>query len=115
MSLSSIVDPDPLSFHASLGTTENAISHCPSSSPSSTPVLLLTLNRPKHHNAFTNAIGGELVQVYSRFDIDERVKCIVMTGAGEISCAGADLDVGFEARRASIKEEGHRDGCICWC
>ena len=37
--------------------------------------------------------------VYPMFDLDERVKCVVVTGAGKFFCAGADLDIGvFEFR-----------------
>jgi len=42
------------------------------------------------------------------FDVDERVKVIVLTGAGKTFCAGADLDIGFSSNRE--RPADHRDG-----
>ena len=71
-------------------------------------IIILTLYRPKNHNAFTNTMMLELERAYNMFDVDDRVKCIVFTGEGRIFCAGADLDVGFVGGRERVNE--HRDG-----
>ncbi|KAK7531473.1 ClpP/crotonase-like domain-containing protein [Phyllosticta citribraziliensis] len=39
----------------------------------------------------------DLETIYSIADVDERVKVVVLTGAGRTFCAGADLEVGFSA------------------
>jgi enoyl-CoA hydratase/carnithine racemase len=78
-------------------------------------VIILTLYRPKNHNAFTDTMREEIEAAYAMFDVDERVKCIVVTGTGRIFCAGADLDAGFgqgtfgeDAERV----QDHRDGYV---
>lgn len=73
-------------------------------------IIILTLYRPKKHNAFTNTMMLELEQAYGMFDVDDRVKCIVFTGHGKIFCAGADLDVGFKVNGEPTNE--HRDGYV---
>lgn len=71
-------------------------------------IIILTLYRPKNHNAFTTTMMLELEEAYAMFDIDDRVKCIVFTGTGNIFCAGADLDIGFAVDAEPVTE--HRDG-----
>ena len=73
-------------------------------------IIILTLYRPNNHNAFTNTMMLELEKAYGMFDVDDRVKCIIVTGHGRIFCAGADLDVGFKGGHEPINE--HRDGYI---
>lgn len=76
-------------------------------------VIILTLYRPKNYNAFTDKMREEIEAAYSMFDVDDRVKCIVLTGDGRIFCAGADLDIGFgEGSGAEAAEavQDHRDG-----
>ena len=68
----------PLSY-VTLATTQVAVAHVPPSSPAATAVLLVALNRPNNYNAFTKTMKEELVQVYSMFDVDGRVKCVVLT------------------------------------
>ena len=71
-------------------------------------VVLLTLNRPERRNAYTTEMGTELNQAYLRCDDDDDVRAIVLTGAGDAFCVGADFsteapfnaalsDVGFTA------------------
>lgn len=77
-------------------------------------IIILTLYRPAHHNAFTDTMRAELESAYAMFSADDRVKCIVVTGHGRIFCAGADLDEGFGpgARGDSAERvQDHRDGC----
>jgi enoyl-CoA hydratase/carnithine racemase len=65
-------------------------------------VAVLTLNRPDRLNAYTGEMGRALGEAYQRCDDDDRVRAIVVTGAGSAFCAGADFagDADpFEARR----------------
>jgi len=98
------------SSYASLGTTQIRVSHVPASSPTPTPVVLVTLDRPKNYNSFTKVMEEELIQVFSMFDVDDRVKSVVLHGAGKMFCAGADLDIGFVAQKESARQAEHRDG-----
>lgn len=54
-------------------------------------LLLLTLQRPDHMNAFTVEMANELVDAYRRASEDDSVQVIVVTGAGKAFCAGMDL------------------------
>ena len=54
-------------------------------------VALLTLNRPERRNAYTAQMGELLSRAYRQCDDDDEVRAIVLTGAGEAFCAGADF------------------------
>ncbi|KAH8698699.1 enoyl-CoA hydratase/isomerase family protein [Talaromyces proteolyticus] len=87
--------PDIPSSYATLPTKYIRLSHVPADSPTPTKVILVTLNRPEKHNAWIKDMARELEAVYKQFDVDDRVRAIVLTGAGKMFCAGADLEVGF--------------------
>jgi enoyl-CoA hydratase/carnithine racemase len=53
----------------------------------------------------------ELEKAYAMFDVDDRVKCVVVTGYGRVFCAGADLDIGF-GDGGEEGGEAHRDGWV---
>jgi enoyl-CoA hydratase/carnithine racemase len=83
--------------------------------PTTPSIIILTLYRPAKHNAFTDTMREELQAAYAMFDVDDRVKCIVVTGDGRIFCAGADLDVGFGQGvngEEAEKVQEHRDGQV---
>jgi enoyl-CoA hydratase/carnithine racemase len=86
------------------------VSHVPSSSPTPTSVILVTLYRPGKHNAFTEGMARELESVFTALSLDPRVKAIVVTGDGKIFCAGADLDGGSGLTFADDTLRTHRDG-----
>src|SRR5512143_3029337 len=54
-------------------------------------VTTITLNRPELHNAFNEAMISELSGAFQEFGKDSGTRVIVLTGAGESFCAGADL------------------------
>lgn len=54
-------------------------------------VARLTLNRPGRRNAYTADMGALLNQAYRKCDADDDVRAIVLTGAGDSFCAGADF------------------------
>lgn len=108
-----IPSPDPINNSSSYETVPTKtikVSHHPAGSPTATPVIIVTLNRPKNGNAFTVDMMHDFERIYPMFDVDERVKVIVLTGAGKMFCAGADLDVGFIGGQERVMD--HRDGCV---
>lgn len=96
------------SSYASLPYEQIRLSHVPASSQEVTPVVLLTLYRPNDYNAFTPTLMREMEEAFTLFDIDDRVKCVVVTGHGRMFCAGADLKVGFIGGQEANRD--HRDG-----
>lgn len=54
-------------------------------------VALLTLNRPERRNAYTAQMGELLNLAYRDCDNDDGVRAIVLTGAGDAFCVGADF------------------------
>ncbi|MCA1989433.1 MAG: enoyl-CoA hydratase/isomerase family protein [Desulfarculus sp.] len=79
-------------------------------------VALVTLHRPERLNAFTPTMREELKQIFSQADQDDRVRVVVVTGAGRAFCAGADLSGGGGTcdRRdrggEPVRLGAHRDG-----
>jgi len=57
-------------------------------------VALVTLHRPDKMNAFTHVMREELKQAFGLADQDDGVRAVVVTGAGQAFCAGADLSGG---------------------
>jgi len=54
-------------------------------------VRILTMNRPAKRNALNLALTQALLAGLRAAEADERVRSIVLTGAGSAFCAGADL------------------------
>ncbi len=54
-------------------------------------VAIIVLNRPDVHNAFNETLIAELTAALRAMDSDPEVRAIVLAGAGESFCAGADL------------------------
>ncbi|WP_328396469.1 crotonase/enoyl-CoA hydratase family protein [Nocardia sp. NBC_00416] len=75
-------------------------------------VATITLDRPDKLNAFTTAMGEELIEAFDACDRDDAVRAVVVTGAGRAFCAGADLSAGAQTFVASddTAAEEFRDG-----
>jgi enoyl-CoA hydratase/carnithine racemase len=54
-------------------------------------VAVITLTRPERRNAFTGAMGESLGRAYEWCDTNDEIRAVVVTGAGDAFCAGADL------------------------
>lgn len=54
-------------------------------------VVWLTLNRPERKNALSIALRDEVSGALELLASDEAVKTVVLTGAGDVFCAGFDL------------------------
>ncbi len=62
-------------------------------------VVTLTLNRPEKKNAMNAAMFNELLAVFREVDASTSDRVLVITGAGDAFCSGADLgDRGADTR-----------------
>lgn len=73
-------------------------------------VALVTLHRPERRNAFTGAMGDALGRVYAWADVTDEVRAVVVTGAGDAFCAGADLTPAGETFAAPGERDDGADG-----
>ncbi len=53
---------------------------------------IVTLNRPEKRNAFNAQMISELHDAFSDMATDQAVRFVIIRGAGEVFCAGADLE-----------------------
>ncbi|GAB2967295.1 enoyl-CoA hydratase-related protein [Streptomyces pseudoechinosporeus] len=56
-------------------------------------VMLLTLNRPERHNAWTLEMELLYNELFDRAEADPAVRAVVLTGAGRSFCPGMDISV----------------------
>ena len=54
-------------------------------------VLLITLNRPQRHNAFSNNSWKLIAEALTEAENDDQVRCVVYTGGPKVFAAGSDL------------------------
>lgn len=59
-------------------------------------VATITLNQPDKRNALSYPMLDELVVAFERASEDDAVRCVVLTGAGQVFSAGGDIS-GFAA------------------
>lgn len=55
------------------------------------PIGTITLNRPDRLNAWDWLMSAEIGHALGRFDADDTIRAIILTGAGRAFCAGAGL------------------------
>jgi enoyl-CoA hydratase/carnithine racemase len=68
-------------------------------------VGVITMNRPERRNAMKLEMWHELARLFGAFAEDDDVRGVILTGAGEHFCAGADISE-FAKLRDTI-EQGH--------
>jgi len=57
-------------------------------------VAVITLNRPEAYNSLSAAMITGLGDAYRRCDEDDDIRVVVVTGAGNVFCTGADMSGG---------------------
>src|SRR3954467_10221653 len=78
-------------------------------------VLVLTMNRPEAKNALSPEMLVGLADAWDRIDSDDAVRCAVLTGAGGVFCAGADLKAMNDAQNTSDAAQRMRsDAGLAW-
>ena len=71
-------------------------------------VRILTMNRPEKRNALNSELTQGLLDAFRAADGDESVGAIVLTGAGQGFCAGADLSE-FKDLQAAVAAENRAE------
>jgi enoyl-CoA hydratase len=70
-------------------------------------VATITINRPESRNALSTDTVKELRQAFDQAKRDDVVRVIVLTGAGKVFCAGADLHR-FQAEVPELERHSQR-------
>lgn len=71
-------------------------------------IMTVTLNRPEKRNAFIPAWHIEIPEIFQKIHRDDRVRCVILTGAGQAFCAGGDV-----AAMGAAKED-HMTKILSW-
>jgi methylglutaconyl-CoA hydratase len=67
-------------------------------------IARITLNRPAKKNALNDVLVGGLKNALGQANADETVRVVVITGAGQDFCSGADLAALKKISEASVTE-----------
>jgi enoyl-CoA hydratase len=69
------------------------------------PIAVITLNRPDRRNALSGELIQELLAVFATLEQAPDIRVAVLTGAGDVFCAGGDLT---DAASGDGLLDGHR-------
>ena len=75
-------------------------------------VALITLNRPEARNALSDHLTAALRRMIKQCGEDQNVGALLITGAGNASCAGGDVKA-WEAIQARSKRRSRNGSPIC--
>jgi enoyl-CoA hydratase len=70
------------------------------------PVTTVTIDRPEVRNAVDEPTRLALADAFRAFDADASASVAILTGAGGVFCAGADLKALAAGRRKTVGEDG---------
>jgi len=66
-------------------------------------ILTITLDRPERMNACTHIMSKEIIDALHKADDDDKVRAIIITGAGNAFCAGTELASEGDLGKANLK------------
>jgi enoyl-CoA hydratase len=70
------------------------------------PVCTVTIDRPEARNAVDGATAAALADAFRAFDADDSLAVAILTGAGGVFCAGADLKAFGTDRSNRVADDG---------
>ena len=73
-------------------------------------VAVVTIDRPEVRNAVDGPTAALLADAFRRFDAADELSVAVLTGAGGMFCAGADLKAISSGQGNRVDPAGHADG-----
>jgi len=80
-------------------------------------IATITLNRPERRNAYDPRMRSELIAAFDVTDADDAVRAVIVTGAGDYFCSGADISQGEaafdpDARGDDVKDRVEVNGIV---
>jgi len=69
------------------------------------PIGIVTINRPQVRNALNHQTIAELVDALDAFDMDDQVRCMILTGDDRAFAAGADISQMVEAGAVDVLDD----------
>jgi enoyl-CoA hydratase len=69
------------------------------------PVGIVTINRPQVRNALNHQTIGELVDALERFDGNDAIRCMILTGDERAFAAGADISQMADAGAIDVLDD----------
>jgi enoyl-CoA hydratase/carnithine racemase len=66
-------------------------------------IVTVTLDNPRRKNAISGSMFGELCMAFRAISTDPSVRAVVLAGAGEDFCSGADLSPAGDPMRTSAR------------
>jgi enoyl-CoA hydratase/carnithine racemase len=70
-------------------------------------VRWIALNRPESKNGLTDELNAELIAALGASQVDQGVRCVVLTGKGGSFCSGLDLKAASQNLSALASAEEH--------
>jgi enoyl-CoA hydratase len=70
------------------------------------PIAIISIDRPEVRNAVDGPTAAALVDAFRRFERDDTLAAVVLTGRGGTFCAGADLRAVAAGRGNRVAEDG---------
>jgi enoyl-CoA hydratase len=74
--------------------------------------LTVTMNRPEKRNALSGEMLRIMEQAWDRVNSDDSVRVVILTGAGDAFCAGADLTAMTRSAPSDRFESGEFDPSV---
>lgn len=80
----------------------------PADDPKRAHIATFTIDRPDARNAVNGDVAEQMEEAIDRFEADDDARVAILTGAGSVFCAGADLKevASGNARRLATKRGG---------